>query len=164
VLHHIPDMLAAATELVRVTRPGGRVAVREGGFTFRVLPDGSFEDRLAASGVGRFVRDRDLEGSVPYPFGWAQLLLDAGLEALEARTFTTDSLSPLSADEQAWVLRQWRRWLDDAPAFDTLADDDRDILVQLADEHSPHSVFRRSDLHLRTGHSVYVGTRALAPE
>ncbi|MEZ4503433.1 MAG: class I SAM-dependent methyltransferase [Dehalococcoidia bacterium] len=165
VLHHVPDMLAAARELARVVRPGGRVAIREGGFPFRVLPDDVglgepwIENRLSSAGVGLFVRSRDLHDSSPYPHGWARLLRDAGLDAVAARTFATDSLSPLSKDEREWVTRQWQRWLDRTSDDDSLAPD-RDTLRTLMDSDSPHYVFNRDDLHLRTGHSVYVGMRA----
>ena len=65
VVHHLPDMLAGVRELARVTKPGGTVAIREGGFGFRVLPDEIgvggrwFEDRLAAAGVARFAPPRN---------------------------------------------------------------------------------------------------------
>ena len=118
VVHHLPDMLAGVRELARVTKPGGTVAIREGGFGFRVLPDEIgvggrwFEDRLAAAGVARFAPPRNAEdGETPYPWGWSQLLADAGLTDLRAKTFAFDSLSPLSDDEQAWIEFHWRRWL-----------------------------------------------------
>lgn len=167
VIHHVPDMVAAVRELTRVTRPGGTVALREGGFPFRVLPDDIgigerwLEDRLSAAGVGRFGRPREPEeGSVPYPFGWSQLLADAGLVDIEAKTFGFDSLSPLAEDEQAWVTHHWRRWLTREDWRALLRPEDIEVIEQLLDPDSPHHVFRRTDLHLRAGLTVYTGRRA----
>jgi len=167
VIHHVDDMLAAVKELARVTRPGGTVAIREGGFPFRVLPDDIgigerwLEDRLSAAGVGRFGRPREPEeGSVPYPFGWSQLLADAGLVDIEAKTFGFDSLSPLAEDEQAWVTHHWRRWLTREDWRALLLPADIEVLEQLLDPASPHHVFRRTDLHLHAGLTVYTGRRA----
>jgi len=166
VIHHVDDMLAAVKELARVTRPGGTVAIREGGFPFRVLPDDIgigerwLEDRLVAAGVGRFGRPRvPEEGSVPYPFGWSQLLADAGLVEIEAKTFGFDSLSPLSEDEQTWVAQHWRRWLTREDWRALLLPEDIEILEQLLDPGSPHHVFRRTDLHLRAGLTIYTGRK-----
>ncbi|MGE3961743.1 MAG: class I SAM-dependent methyltransferase [Dehalococcoidia bacterium] len=166
VIHHVPDMLEGVRELVRVARPGGTVAIREGGFGFRVLPDDIgygerwFEDRLAAAGVGRFARPRVPEpDSVPYPFGWAQLLKDAGLIDVQARTFGFDALSPLSADEQRWVEHHWGRWLARADWRAILSPEDVDILEALLDPASEHYAFNRTDLHLRAGITVYTGRR-----
>ncbi|MBM4185611.1 MAG: methyltransferase domain-containing protein [Gemmatimonadetes bacterium] len=166
VVHHVPDMVAAIRELARVTRPGGTVAIREGGFPFRVLPDDIglgerwLEDRLSAAGVGRFGRPRVPEkGSVPYPFGWSQLLADAGLVDVQAKTFGFDSLSPLSADEEAWVTHHWRRWLTREDWRALLRPEDIGVMEQLLDPDSPHHLFRRTDLHLRAGLTVYTGRR-----
>lgn len=166
VIHHVPDMVAAVRELVRVTRPGGTVAIREGGFPFRVLPDDIgvgerwLEDRLAAAGVGRFGRPREPEaGSVPYPYGWSQLLADAGLIDVQAKTFGFDSLSPLSPDEEAWVTHHWRRWLTREDWRALLRPEDIEVMEQLLDPDSPHHLFRRTDLHLRAGLTVYTGRK-----
>ncbi|MQA00053.1 MAG: methyltransferase domain-containing protein [Dehalococcoidia bacterium] len=166
VVHHLPDMLAGVTELARVTKPGGTVAIREGGFGFRVLPDDIgygerwFEDRLAAAGVGRFGRPPVTEpDSVPYPFGWSQLLVDAGLVDIRAKTFGFDALSPLSDDERAWIEHHWRRWLAREDWRARLQPADIELLGALLDPASEHYVFARTDLHLRAGLTVYAGRR-----
>lgn len=81
------------------------------------------------------------------------------MSGLQARTFTTDSLAPLSDDERAWVLRNWRRWLEGDEMRLRLAPADLAVLERLADAEGPDWAFNRSDLHLRTGHSVYVATK-----
>ena len=166
VVHHLPDMLAGVRELARVTKPGGTVAIREGGSGFRVLPDEIgvggrwFEDRLAAAGVARFAPPRNAEdGETPYPWGWSQLLADAGLTDLRAKTFTFDSLSPLSDDEQAWIEFHWRRWLTHDESRAALDDDDAEVIETLLDPESEHYIFARSDLHLRSATTVYTGVK-----
>jgi SAM-dependent methyltransferase len=170
VIHHLKDMLAGVRELARITRRGGIVAIREGGFPFRVLPDDIgigerwLEDRIGAAGAGHFGWPRVAEeGYLPYPFGWSQLLLDAGLVDVRARTFGFDALSPLSEDEQAWVQRQWRHWLSRDEWRALLDPADVSVLEQLLDPGSPHYVFARSDLHLRMGIAVYMGWKPLTP-
>ena len=166
VVHHLPDMLAGVRELARVTKPGGTVAIREGGFGFRVLPDEIgvggrwFEDRLAAAGVARFAPPRNAEdGETPYPWGWSQLLADAGLTDLRAKTFAFDSLSPLSDDEQAWIEFHWRRWLTHDESRAALDDDDAEVIETLLNPESEHYIFARSDLHLRSATTVYTGVK-----
>ena len=166
VIHHLPDMLAGVRELARVAKPGGAVAIREGGFGFRVLPDEVeiggrwFEDRLAATGVGRFAPPRNAEnGRTPYLFGWSQLLLDAGLTDVRGKTFTFDALSPLTDDQQAWIEFHWRRWLTHDESRARLDDEDAEVIETLLDPESPHYLFARTDLHLRSATTVYTGVK-----
>ncbi|MXW24666.1 MAG: class I SAM-dependent methyltransferase [Chloroflexi bacterium] len=166
VIHHLPDMLDGVRELARVAKRGGAVAIREGGLGFRVLPDEIgvggrwFEDRLAAAGVGRFSPPRNAEnGRTPYPFGWSQLLIDAGLTDVRGKTFTFDSLSPLTDDEQAWIEFHWRRWLTHDESRAALSDEDAEVIETLLDPDSPHYMFARSDLHLRSATTVYTGIK-----
>lgn len=167
VIHHLPDMLAGVRELARVTKPGGTVAICEGSFAFRVLPDDIglgerwLEDRLAAAGVGRVATVHPAaDGGAPYRFGWPQLLADGGLTAIRARTFAFDALSPLTDDEREWVLGHWRRWLTHEELRARLDPADAAVLEQLIDPQSPHYAFARRDLHLRTGLTVYTGRRS----
>jgi len=78
---------------------------------------------------------------------------------VQAKTFGFDSLSPLSEDEQAWVTHHWRRWLTREDWRALLNTQDIEILEQLLDPESPHHVFRRTDLHLRAGLTVYMGRK-----
>lgn len=166
VIHHLSDMLAGVREPARVAKPGGTVAIREGGFGFRVLPDEVgiggrwFEDRLAAAGVGRFSPPRNAEnGRTPYPFGWSQLLRDAGLTDVRGKTFTFDSLSPLTDDEQSWIEFHWRRWLTHDESRAALSDEDAEVIETLLDPESTHYLFARTDLHLRSATTVYTGVK-----
>jgi len=56
VIHHVDDMMAAVKELARVTRPGGTVAIREGGVPFRVLPEDIGIGEAVAGGSPRSCR------------------------------------------------------------------------------------------------------------
>ena len=88
-----------------------------------------------------------------------QLLADAGLTDLRAKTFAFDSLSPLSDDEQAWIEFHWRRWLTHDESRAALDDDDAEVIETLLDPESEHYIFARSDLHLRSATTVYTGVK-----
>lgn len=169
-LHHVADKAAAVEELKRVLKPGGRLAIREGGLPLQCLP---FDIGLGQPGLQDRLRGADqrwfaamtkatMPDERPYPYGWSQLLHDAGFEQIEARTFTTDALSPFAPAQAAFVTSHLERSLerDRGPYGPLLKREDRRTVINLLDPASPHYILARRDLHLRFGLGVYVGEKS----
>jgi len=90
VLRHVPDGDRSVAELARVVRPGGRVAVFEGDTDGLLInhPDRALTRRIVASGTDDTTVDGQLARRVP------GLMLEAGLEDVQARAFTTIERDP----------------------------------------------------------------------
>lgn len=100
-VHHLGDQQGALDALVRVLRPGGMLAVAEGGLPMRFLPrdlgfgrpglqtrlDALQEDRYQAMRAG-------LPGSVPVVEDWPAMLRRAGLTGTRAFTTLLDLPAP----------------------------------------------------------------------
>lgn len=164
VLHHTPDHILAAKELVRVLKPGGRLAIREGGVPLRILPfdtgfgEPGLQDRIQVANNRWFAAmQRDTLDKLPYPYGWTRLLREAGLEQVTVRTFALDALPPFEADTAEWIVRQLRRPLERDEYGQFLSADDQYTLKLLTDPTSPQYVINRDDLHIQMGESVYLG-------
>ena len=94
VVHHLPDEATAVRALAGRLRPGGRLALAEGGLPMRCLPVDvglgrpGLESRLEAAAARWFAGLRaGLAGSVPRPHGWPRLLAGAGLVGVGTRSF-----------------------------------------------------------------------------
>jgi ubiquinone/menaquinone biosynthesis C-methylase UbiE len=169
VLHHVADKPQAISELKRVLKPGGRLAIREDGLPIQFLPfdigigEPGLQDRLRVANNRWFaaMTRATLPNAAAYPYGWSQLLHDHGFTDVTARTFTLDALSSLDEAHQQFVLYYLQRTLerDDGEYGPFLSSDDKTVLKQLTDPQSEHYVLQRIDLHLRYGLSVYVGTK-----
>jgi SAM-dependent methyltransferase len=166
VIHHMRDMLAAAREIRRVLKPGGKFAMREDGHLVQLLPfdiglgEPGLDERLNAVRAWDFAQVRpSIPDSVPYPFGWTQLLRDAGFTDVKARSFLFEALPPFDDNLGRFVLRHWRHPLEAAEIRARLSPEDRQMLEQLVDEQSPHFLLKRPDLHFVKVSSVFVGAQ-----
>jgi len=163
-IHHLPEQLVGVREVMRVIKPGGRFALREGGLRPRFLPvdiglgDPGLEDRLEVAfdqWFHRFVRQGD--GVVRYPHGWTQLLTDGGFTNVSARTFILELLPPFSHVQVEFMLNLLKHWVDSDERAAFITGDDAEVIKQLTDPNSPAYAFNRSDLHYMEGLTVYTG-------
>jgi SAM-dependent methyltransferase len=165
VVHHLPDQLAATRALVRVTKPGGRVVLREGGVSARCLP---FDLGIGEPGLEarlQVVQDRWFSGHVrhespahvPYSAGWAQLLRDAGCVAVSAKSFLFEALPPFEDDLMRYAVELLTTRLTDAEVVSHVTSEDNRTIEALIDPAGPHFIGRRNDLHWLAVSSVYVG-------
>jgi SAM-dependent methyltransferase/GNAT superfamily N-acetyltransferase len=159
VVHHLPDPAAAIRALAALVRPGGVLAVAEGGLPARFLPVGA--DRGLAARLD--VITEHLVASHRHPAGitvatrpWTDLLADAGLVDVQSRSFLLDLPAPLTSAGRRGLhgrLSRLREMLGDHASAE-----DRALLDTLLDEDSPEGVLRRPDAFLLTANSVHTGT------
>lgn len=156
VLHILKDPVAGAKALAGVTKPGGRVAVREDGAHAWVLPLDTgvgrpgLEYRTTAAFMEWFVDDRLGRGRVP--FGWTEVLRKAGLKEVRAKAFLFEAAPPFAAAQLDYLRKYLRGRL-----RESLSAEDKTALERLTDPASPHDFARRPDLHVVSVSTVYVG-------
>jgi ubiquinone/menaquinone biosynthesis C-methylase UbiE len=153
-LHHLADPGAALRDVLAVTRPGGMIAVAEFPEPLRFLPDDikGFEDRVLAPVNAAHVEQMPTLGSA-----WAPRLADAGWNVTAERAFPIDLDPPAHPNAGRYAL-VWFARLAQGYA-DRLEPADRATLAALVDEHGPHSLLHRTDLHIRGTRIVTLARR-----
>jgi hypothetical protein len=117
------------------------------------------QDRLRVAHNRWFTTIRYAEPvATPYPWGWTQVLRDAGCQQVTARTFWLELLPPFSAVQGQFLLESVQRHLDKPELRALLDPADVATVAQLTDPASPHYLLARPDLHVLAGLSLYVGT------
>jgi len=163
-LHHLADPDRVLAELFAATRPGGLLAVAEFSEPLRFLCD---EFSLPTGlGVGRpGLEDRVLAGlrsahaqSLPeLGADWPPRLAAAGFTVLEHRRFELDLRPGQDPDAVRYALLWFGRLR--LGLADTLGEEDLATLDLILDDHGPHSLRQRDDLHLHGERTVTLARR-----
>ncbi|MEV7399762.1 class I SAM-dependent methyltransferase [Streptomyces sp. NPDC091267] len=164
-LHHMGDQRAALAGFAGLLRPGGTVALVEGGLKPRRLPrDIGFgrpglEDRLDAVQSAAFEQMRaDLPDAKRETEDWAALFTAVGLTPQGTRSFLLDLPAPLTDVARAHVIAEFGRWRE--MLSDEVTADDLAALDRLLDPQDPAGLHHRPDVHLLMARTVHLGRRA----
>jgi ubiquinone/menaquinone biosynthesis C-methylase UbiE len=163
VVHHLDDELAAITDFTAVVRPGGRVAIVEGGLDNRFLPDDcgigepGLEQRLATAQDEWFWSEvRPAVATVRTGWGWNVLLAEAGLVDVATRSFLLDLPPPLGDAARRVVRGVFERQL--ARGGERIRGDDQTTLARLLDDDEARGIMRRPDVFVLGVRTVHAGT------
>ena len=163
VVHHLDDEIAAIAGLAAVVRPGGRVAVAEGGLGNHFLPEDcgigepGLEQRLAvARDVWFWSEVRPATAIVRTGSGWNVLLAEAGLADVTTRSFLLDLPPPLNESTRRIVRGVFEREL--GRVGEQIDSDDRATLTRLIDDDDPRGIIRRPDVFVLGVRTVHTGT------
>jgi len=164
VVHHVADQQAALATLGAALKPGGVLAIAEGGLEMRCLPwdlgvgRPGLERRLAAAREEWFAAMRaGIPGTIRMPYGWPVALRRAGLEDIETFAALIDHPLPGSALLRDYVVSHIG-WLAKV-AQDWLAAEDREVLTALLDPESEDFLGVREDLYLLGAKTIHCGRR-----
>ncbi|HEY8546104.1 MAG TPA: methyltransferase domain-containing protein [Acidimicrobiales bacterium] len=163
VVHHVADQQAAVAELAALVRPGGTVALVEGGLPLRCLPHEiglgrpGLEARLDEARARWFEDLRTELGGPPLPYGWPAALERAGLVDRRTRSFVAEAVPPLDEVGRAIALQHLTNGLEELG--ERLAADDRATLRRLVDPADEAWIGHRDDLVVTAVRTVHVATR-----
>lgn len=163
-LHHVGDQRAALAGFAGLLRPGGTVALLEGGLPTRRLPRDlgigrpGLEARMDAAFAVRFDRMRaELPDAKREAEDWSALIAAVGLMPQGTRSFLLDLPAPLSAPARAHVITKLTR--EHEVLGELLDPEDRAVLERLLDPQDPASLHHRPDVYLLTARTVHLGRR-----
>lgn len=160
VLHGLEDLPGAVRVLMHMTRPGGRVVVREnrvGSMSWLPVDVGigepGLEARLEHALLRWLIDDRRRRG--PYPYGWTHLLRQAGLVSVRVRSFLHEREPPFDELQRAYLAARLRG----RAALPGVSEADRQVVSRLLDPGDPAYVFRRDDLYFHAVSTIYIGRK-----
>lgn len=163
-VHHVGDQRAALEGLARRLRPGGLIALVEGGLPPRHLPRDigvgrpGLEARIEAAQADWFGEMRAaLPGAREETEDWSALLASAGLVPAGTRTFLLDVPAPVPAAVREHVVTVFTRVRDGVA--ERLPDEDRATLDRLLDPDDPAGLHRRPDVYLLVARTVHTARR-----
>ncbi|MFG2640051.1 class I SAM-dependent methyltransferase [Streptomyces sp. NPDC048370] len=162
--HHIGDQRAALASFAGLLRPGGLIALVEGGLQARHLPANigfgrpGLETRIEAAHADLFAEMRaGLPDSKDEVDDWRALLADAGLTPSGTRTFLTDVPAPVPAVHREQIVAHFTRLRE--PLSERLDAEDRATFDRLLDPADPLSVHRRTDLFMLSASTVHTARK-----
>ncbi|MFE5093035.1 class I SAM-dependent methyltransferase [Streptomyces sp. NPDC056638] len=163
-LHHMGDQRAVLAGFAALLRPGGTVALVEGGLPPRQLPRDigmgrpGLEARLDAITADWFEDMRaSLPGTKRETEDWSALLSAVGLDPQGTRSFLLDLPAPLSEPARDQVIDEFARRREMFEEF--LTADDIAVLDRLLDPEDPAGLRRRPDVFLLTVRTVHLARR-----
>ncbi|HEU4348843.1 MAG TPA: class I SAM-dependent methyltransferase [Actinoplanes sp.] len=160
VAHHMPDPAEAVRDLAALVRPGGILALREGGLPMRCLPsyaDGGLFARIEAVNDELAAGHAHPMGAITTARDWPVLLREAGLTGVTSRTFLLDRPAPL--DDRALESLQRHLRTTREMLADHLTAADLARLDQLSSDTDPESVLHRDDVFLLRASTVHTGAQ-----
>ncbi|MEV7968182.1 methyltransferase domain-containing protein [Sphaerisporangium sp. NPDC088356] len=164
-VHHLGDQQAALNELAGVLRPGGLLAIAEGGLPMRFLPRDigigrpGLQARLDVAQERWFnIMRAELPGSIPVVEDWLAMLSRAGLTGVGGFASLLDLPAPLGETARAFLHAHLTRLRE--TASESLDMEDRRTLDVLLDPGAPEGILRRPDAFLLSATTVFTGVRS----
>ncbi|WP_335938002.1 class I SAM-dependent methyltransferase [Streptomyces sp. PTD5-9] len=163
-LHHVGDQRAALAGFAALLRPGGTVALVEGGLPTRRLPRDigmgrpGLEARIDAITADWFEAMRaSLPGARRETEDWSALFTAVGLVPHGTRSFLLDLPAPLPEPARDQVIAEFARRRE--MYEDALDAEDVTVLDRLLDPEDPAGLRLRSDVFLLTARTVHLGRK-----
>ncbi|GFH39003.1 class I SAM-dependent methyltransferase [Streptomyces pacificus] len=163
-LHHVGDQRAALAGLAGLLRPGGLLALLEGGLPARHLPRDfgigrpGLESRLEAATAAWFAEMRAaLPGARAEVEDWRALLAAAGLTPTLTRSFLLDLPAPVTGTVREGLVSglSWQR----RSLEGRLDADDAAVLDRLLDPDDEEGLMRRPDCFMLAARTVHTARR-----